>query len=521
MPAVFRTELTLPAEARIRQLVNHFGRSLAVLADFPEDQTELLVQALWEACKNSVEYAYVDDEPGLITLAGELTPKALTLSIRDQGLPFDQTLEPDTPPADSDSFCQPPRRGLGLFLIHQCADEVRWINHGPEGKELRLTKYRRGLCPLEPPAAPPHRVLPGESLTKCPQDYTIRLVRPEDAIRVAQLIYRVYGYTYARVDIYYPERLAHNIKTGTHVAVVAVAEDGEIAGHVGLMRPNLGLLAELGEVAVAPLHRGRGLYKRMNERLYEEIQRLGLIGFYAEAVTVHTISQEGCEAQGLQPTGIDLLNFRIHFKKLETIQPDLGCPDNELGPGPQQEALVFYFNYLVPPETTRVCAPARHREILAKIYRNLGVPVKFLRPGRAAGSGRLAVHFNPNINTGFIQANRIGADTFPEIERACHDLCVLAGAAVVFLDLPLAQGGTPDLCDAAEAIGFFFSGVRPHFAADGDFLRLQYLNSTLDPERIHLASPFGRELLDYILKDKARVEPNRKRYKPSQGMPEI
>ncbi len=521
MPADFRTELTLPAETRIRQLVNNFGRSLAVLADFPEDQTELLVQALWEACKNSIEYAYDDDEPGLITLVGELTPKALTLAIRDQGLPFDQTLEPDSPPAVSESFCQPPRRGLGLFLIHQCADEVRWINHGPEGKELRLTKYRRGLCRLEPPTTPPQRALHEESLTKPPQDYTIRLMHSEDAIRVAQLVYRVYGYTYARADVYYPERLAHNIKTGAHVGVVTVAANGEIVGHMGLMRPNLGPLGELGEIAVAPLHRGQGLYKRMNDRLYEEIQRLGLIGFYAEAVTVHTISQEGCEAQGLQPTGIDLLHFRMHFKKLETIQPDLGYQDNKLGQGPQQEALVFYFNYLVPPETTRVCAPARHREILVKIYRNLGVPVKFLKPGRVAGSGRLAVHFNQNINTGFIQANRIGTDTFPEIERACHDLCVLARAAVIFLDLPLAQEGTPDLCDAAEGIGFFFSGVRPYFDADGDCLRLQYLNTTLDPERIHLASPFGRELLDYILREKARVEPNRKQYRPSKGVLEI
>ena len=504
----FRTELTLPADAGIQRLVHNYGYCLAELADFPEDEAELLVQALWEACKNSIAFAYdAEDESGLITLVGELTPKALTLEIHDRGLPFDQTLDPESPPTGPDSFSRVPRRGLGLKLIHRCADEVRWINHGPEGKELRLMKYRKGWCRLEPPPAPPPRPSHEDVPTKRPRDYTIRLVSPEDAIRVTQLIYRVYGYTYPRVDVYYPERLAHNIQTGTHLGVVAVAADGEIAGHAGIIRPNLGPLAELGLLAVAPLHRGQGLKQRLGERLQEEIRRLGLLGLYAEAVTVHTISQETCEAQGFHVAGIELLHAPIHFKKLEIIQHELGYQDNTSGQGFQGEtALVFYFTHLAAPETTRVCAPDRHREILAKIYGNLGLPVEYLEPGPLAGLGRLAVQYNQKYCAGFIQVNRIGTDTFPEIEQACRDLCDLAGAAVVFLDLPLAQGGTPELCDAAGSVGFFFSGVRPRFASDGDFLRLQYLNAPVAPERIHLASPFARELLDYILRDRARVE---------------
>jgi hypothetical protein len=95
--------------------------------------------------------------------------------------------------------------------------------------------------------------------------------------------------------------------------------------------------------------------------------------------------------------------------------------------------------------------------------------------------------------------NRIGIDTLPEIYQARRDLCDLVGAKVVGLCLPLAQGGTPSLCEAAEADGFLFSGVLPHFAPDGDFLRLQYLNAELDPEHIHLLSPFAQELLNYVL----------------------
>ncbi len=500
MSSVFRTELTLPAETKIQRLVTRYGHSLAELADFPEDQAELLAQALWEACKNSIEYAFADDESGFITLVGELTPKALTLAVRDRGLPFDQTLDPDSSPADPQSFCQLPRRGRGLSLIHQCADEVRWINLGLEGKELRLTKYRSGVCLLEPPASAPARQ-PVAAPQAGPQQYTIRRLRPEDAIRVAQLMYRVYGYSYSNEDFYYPQRLDHDLQTGTHVGVVAEADNGEIVGHVGVIRPNVGPLAELGQLAVAPKHRGQGLRKLMGDRLAEEIQRLGLVGLYAEAVTIHTISQEASDSRGLHVTGLKLLDWQADFKKLRGLEPE---------PGTQRESMVYYFKYLMPPAPAKVCAPSRHREVLARIYGNLGAPGQVMEPSGPLGPGQVTVHYDRETGGGTIQVDRIGIDTLPEIEQARRDLCDMAGAAVVGLNLPLAQGTTPYLADAAEASGFFFSGVLPHSAPDGDFLRLQHLNAPLDLERLHLSSPFARELLAYVLKDKERVEQRRR-----------
>jgi hypothetical protein len=133
------------------------------------------------------------------------------------------------------------------------------------------------------------------------------------------------------------------------------------------------------------------------------------------------------------------------------------------------------------------------------------VALHFLEPSGATGPGKLAVHYDQTTGAGSIQVNRIGIDTLPEIYQARRDLGDMVGAKVVGLLLPLAQGGTPYLCEAAEADVFLFSGVQPEFAADGDFLRLQYLNAPLDLERIHLSSPFARELLDYILQERERV----------------
>lgn len=503
MPAPIRTELTLPADVRLLRLVQEYVLALGEMAGLPPDQAQSLAQGVWQACNNCLDCAADEDDPADYTLIGELTPYALTISVCDRGLPIDPALDVDAPSPDPEAPAPACLRGQGLSLIQQCADEVRWLNHGPGGKELRFTKYRTGSCRLEPPpaaaAGPPHQA----AAPTAGQDCTIRLLRPEDAVRVAQLMYRVYGYSYSNEDFYYPERLEHDLATGRHVGVVAVAASGEIAGHVGVERPGLGPLAELGQLAVAPAYRGLGLKRRMGDRLQEEIRGLGLSGLFGEAVTLHPISQEGSESRGLHVSAIKLLDWQARFKKMESLHP--GLPQAGETAGPQRETMVFYFKYLAPPGQAAICAPSRHREMLAKIYGNLGAPRQFLEPSGPPGLGKLAVHYDQALRVGTIQVDLIGIDTLPEIYQARRDLCDLAGAAVVGLDLPLAQGATPFLCEAAEAAGFFFSGVRPLFAADGDFLRLQYLNAPLDLERISLYSPFARELLDYILRERERV----------------
>jgi anti-sigma regulatory factor (Ser/Thr protein kinase)/GNAT superfamily N-acetyltransferase len=504
MPAVLHTELTLPADARLLRLAADYVRGLTDLAGLSSDQAENLAVAVREACSNVVQHAYDADDAGTITLAAVLTPAALTISVGDRGLPFDQALEAEFFKTHPDGAARIGEPRQGLSLIHQGADQVRWLNHGPEGKELRFTTYRTGLCRLEPPLATAGS---GRAATVegGARHYDIRLMRPEDAERGAQLMYRVYGYTYSEADFYYPERIAHDLKTGRHVGVVAVAGDGEIAGHAGIMRPELGPLAELGQLAVAPAHRGQGLRRRLGDRLQEEIQRLGLIGLFAEAVTLHTLSQEASEGRGLTVTAIKLLDWQAHFKNFRTGGSDPGKTSKPAPAGPHRETMVLYFKYLAPPALKKIVPPARHREMLAEIYGALGAQVEFLQPSHPAGQGQLEVHHDRTIGVGTIQVNRIGRDTLTAIRQARRDLCAIDGVVVVGLDVPLAQAGAPGLCHAAEQDGFVFSGVRPHAAADGDFLRLQYVNAPLEPGAIRLASPFAKKMLAYVLQELARV----------------
>jgi anti-sigma regulatory factor (Ser/Thr protein kinase)/predicted N-acetyltransferase YhbS len=488
-----RTELILPNDTSYLRIARAYVRELATLAELPSGEVEALVLATDEACTNTIEHAFEPGESGEYKLVGELTPTTLTLAIHDQGLPFDSSLAPTyTPPTSADAS-QVSTRGMGLYLIHQATDQVQWINHGREGKELRLVKHRSQADVTERLPAAELTPFRSDEPQASPQNYVIRRLRPEEAIWVAQCIYRAYGYTYPNDDLYYPERIAHQNETGELISAVAVNEAGELVGHCALERPGLGPVPEIGQAVVSPAHRKTGLLGRMTTFLEEEVRQMGLPGMFGRAVTSHTYSQRVIDNFGFRVCGVllGLLPRSVSFKKIKTE------------PLPQRESCALCFKHVTPPTTAITYAPAHHQEMLQRIYDYLQVPVEFKTPEPPSDEpGQVAVSFPRSLGCGMIRVLRVGADTITEIRRARRDLCDIMGVETVYLELPLAQAGTPDVCHAAEADGFFFSGLGPHFAPDGDILHLQYLNVELDPLRLQIFSPFGQELLAYIIKDR-------------------
>ena len=72
------------------------------------------------------------------------------------------------------------------------------------------------------------------------------------------------------------------------------------------------------------------------------------------------------------------------------------------------------------------------------------------------------------------------------------------GVAAILLDLPLAQPATAELCRELERHQFFFSGLGPAFAADGDALVLQWLAEDLDPSLVQIENPLAAAMLKYV-----------------------
>src|SRR5262249_17781727 len=156
-------------------------------------------------------------------------PRALTLEIHERGAPFDPSRSTDR---------GTPVRGPSWERIRRAVDEARWFNRGSGGMELHLTAHRReGDVTQHLPASElmpfPHE----EPQTRAPA-FAIRRFRAEDAVGVAQCVYRSFGYTYGDADLYYPDRIVHLNETGQLVSLVALDDAGTVVGHLGLERPD-------------------------------------------------------------------------------------------------------------------------------------------------------------------------------------------------------------------------------------------------------------------------------------------
>lgn len=493
MPAEFRAELTLPNQTAALRLAQSYLTELMSLAQLTAEEAQPIIEAAKEACANVIDHAFEPGERGVFTLAGEITPSELVLSIQDTGAPFDPT-DLALVGSAADRPARVSAHG-GLHLIQDAVDKAYWINKGRQGKELRLIKSL------------PHRDitehLPEEHLEPLPadaplapmQEYRIVRFEPEHAVSISRCIYRVYGYTYIHEDCYYPEKIVKLNEAGGLVSVVALDENNDVVGHYALERPIPMPVAERGIAVVSPSHRGRGLMEKMRLLLEEEAVRVGLSGVYSQAVTTHTRSQRVNEEFGSKVCGITLGGgpSTTKFKKMTTESL------------PQRITWVLYHTFVVPPVHTVIYAPPQHREIIGRIYENLNASYALGEPTPLEGYGHLSVTYNAGMLSGAIRVDQIGVDTPSEIHRACEDLCAVAGAEAVYLYLPLTQPETPALCEAAEKSGFFFSGVMPCCLPEGDALVMQYLSVPLDVSLVQVANAFGKELLDYVEQDRQRV----------------
>lgn len=365
MEGEFRSELVLPNEAGALGLARAYVRELATQGDLPGEAVEALATAIEGVCREVIERGFEPGERATFRLVGTLTAAVLGLAIHERGLPFD----PSAPGAGGDA-----RRGLAAGatwdLLRQTVDHAHWLNHGKAGMELRLLKHRpQGDIAEHLPAAAltPYRA--DEPLAH-QQDYTIRRMRPDEAIQVAQCVYRAYGYSYGNADFYYPERIAHENVTGRLVSVVAVDAAGAVVWHLALERPEPRPVAESGAAVVAPAHRGRHLLERMRGFLEEEAARLGLLGVFGEPVTSHTYSQRMEEDFGAHACGV-LLGGMPRSTRFNHIRAE---------PLGQRESNLLYFKYLAAPPPSTVYAPAQHRALLERIYGNLGTPVEYGAP---------------------------------------------------------------------------------------------------------------------------------------------
>lgn len=482
-------QLLFPNSPQVLPSINAFTRETLRQYPFDEATGDKLAECVLAAAKNAIEHAYPTGEQGEIKLSVAEAHGKLEFLIRDDGLPQDvealeRRLHDPQQPAGSHALDWP-----GLDAV----DEIHWIGYGRDGKAIQIIKWLHDNHIADDESAATLTPFDEEAPLAPPQEYDIRRMRPNEAVQVSQLMYRAYGNTYLNEDVYYPERVAAQDAAGTVISFVAVGNGGEVVGHYALERSVEGPVVEGGQAVVDPSHRGRGLLDRMKEAALEEAARLELLGWYADAVSVHTRTQQSNISHGGHLACIDLA-IAPETQQFRNISTHL----------PQRITCLMFFHWLTTPAPRTIFVPKRHQAIVTEIYAKLEAPMDLGLAAPAGGHGAIRISISPNLAT--IRAEQLGGDTAHQIRHAKREIVERSHAAAVYVELPLGDPATPSVAEALEEEGFGFLGVAPCFAPRGDdLLRLAYLVEPLKREPIKTADEFCGRLVDYALAEQQRV----------------
>ena len=479
-------ELRLSNDSPLLPSVRAFVRSTLNELGLTESTVSGLEQLVDEVVAHTIEHAYPHGEEGAIIVKVTESNGKFEITICDDGVPQDiQKLEAE--------LVEGPvgLPGLQNAIKTATLDEMHWSALGPSGKALHLIKW---LHKKSVKNADTKQISDDEPLAP-QQEYDVRKSSPDEALQISQLIYRIYGNTYFNEDLYYPDRVASQHANGTVVSIVAADSEGYLAGHCALEFNDTGPVAEVGQAAVDPRHRGRGLLNQMKDALDKEAKQIGLAGWYADSVTVHIYTQKSNAHHGGNICGVGL--------GVSPKNESFGGIAEELS---QRVSCVIYFHWVAEPAERLVFVSERHHKIVTEIYGNLGCPVRFGNPQTSTQKhGTLSIKVNPRAHFAAIHITTLGQDTVQNIRRAARELVELSHVEALLVELPLADPSTPEVCEALEQHGFGFTGIGPHFTAGGDVIRLEYLVEPLEKAPIKLFEPFAERLVDYALNEQKRV----------------
>jgi serine/threonine-protein kinase RsbW len=122
--------------ALVGAVVRWFGRE----AGLNEEQCQELEVAVDEACSNVIRYAFPEAADGEMTVVCSASETGLEVTIQDRGKLFDP--EEGVQIAREKRSRDPASGGMGLLLIDELTDAVRYRWDEREGNRLTLVKYK-------------------------------------------------------------------------------------------------------------------------------------------------------------------------------------------------------------------------------------------------------------------------------------------------------------------------------------------------------------------------------------------
>lgn len=462
--------LKLKAKKGVIGSTSDFTFKWAIDAGLPDDEAARLTLAVNEIVTNVVLFAY-PQELGELDIRYHQDLTQVEITIHEYGEPFD----PDRHRYDRKrALVEGNLEGAGLALAEHMVDKFMFIYTGKSGKEFRLLKN----IPAEHIAD----ILPQENTntvvqTDITEEYHLTIAGPDDAEDIAKLIYRTYGYSYAKDDIYFPKKNELALRRGDKFAVMVRTSTGEAVAHFAVLRPTDSNIGEVGEVVVSAAHRRRGLMTRMLNSLVGLAKKKGLSALFGEAVTVHLVSQNVNHKLGFHTSALMLANFPVtKYVDLEDAYP-------------QDVSVVIDYLMLDKIASRNVFLPPKYKRILKRIYERQGIEVidNKAKPETAAEQTDFDLHIRYDNKTATVVIKQYGDDLGELMFRLAANLRE-EGLNSIYIDLPLDHPGTPRAVKTIEEQKFSFSGLMFLFHNERDYLRMQNISAVLDMSQVFVYS---------------------------------
>lgn len=133
--------LRIPARPESLALVRAIVTQMAEDAGLPEQEVGKVEIAVDEACTNILEHGYrgLEVKQPEIELQIARDDSALRVQIFDRARPFDMTTY--SVPTFPDHWHDGHTRGVGIYLIRRCMDEINYRRLQDDRNMLELVKY--------------------------------------------------------------------------------------------------------------------------------------------------------------------------------------------------------------------------------------------------------------------------------------------------------------------------------------------------------------------------------------------
>jgi anti-sigma regulatory factor (Ser/Thr protein kinase) len=122
--------LTIPNDPAYANAAARYVVEIASIIGFDEQDLDSISDSVSRAIVSQMEYSFEPGENASIEISCERVLQGLKISLKDRGLPFDDTLDLDQKADITSSF------GLEIFHLKENMQEVLLNNLGPEGKEI-------------------------------------------------------------------------------------------------------------------------------------------------------------------------------------------------------------------------------------------------------------------------------------------------------------------------------------------------------------------------------------------------